>query len=125
MSTSATTSRAAALHALRPDLDDQVARTAAWSRAALDAGLLELPCRGAARPAPTWWWGPSRSTTGPRTRRTSRRGGAPATTSATGTVMCTSAHRRVVRTGTIPVVTSARLRPRAAGGFADHLAGLA
>ncbi len=35
------------------------------------------------------------------------------------------AHRRVVRTGTIPVLTSARLRSRAAGGFADHLAGLA
>jgi hypothetical protein len=34
-------------------------------------------------------------------------------------------HRRVVRTGTIPVVTSARLRSRANGGFADHLAGLA
>ena len=34
-------------------------------------------------------------------------------------------HRRVVRTGTIPVLTSARLRSRAAGGFADHLAGLA
>ena len=35
------------------------------------------------------------------------------------------AHRRVVRTGTIPVLTSARLRSRAIGGFADHLAGLA
>lgn len=37
------------------------------------------------------------------------------------------AHRRVVRTGTIPVITSARprSRSRAAGGFADHLAGLA
>jgi glycosyltransferase involved in cell wall biosynthesis len=34
-------------------------------------------------------------------------------------------HRRVVSTGTIPVVTSARLRSRAGGGFADHLAGLA
>jgi glycosyltransferase involved in cell wall biosynthesis len=34
-------------------------------------------------------------------------------------------HRKVVRTGTIPVVTSARLRSRAGGGFADHLAGLA
>jgi glycosyltransferase involved in cell wall biosynthesis len=35
------------------------------------------------------------------------------------------AHRRVVRTGGIPVVTSARLRSRAGGGFGDHLAGLA
>ena len=33
-------------------------------------------------------------------------------------------HRRVVRSGTIPVVTSARLRSRTGGGFADHLAGL-
>lgn len=35
------------------------------------------------------------------------------------------AHRRVVRTGAIPVVTSARLRSRTGGGFADHLASLA
>jgi glycosyltransferase involved in cell wall biosynthesis len=35
------------------------------------------------------------------------------------------AHRRVLRTGAIPVVTSARPRSRAGGGFADHLAGLA
>lgn len=34
-------------------------------------------------------------------------------------------HRRVVRTGAIPVVTSARRRARARGGFADHLLGLA
>jgi glycosyltransferase involved in cell wall biosynthesis len=34
-------------------------------------------------------------------------------------------HRRVVRTGGVPVVTSARARSRASGGFADHLAGLA
>ena len=44
-----TTSRAVALQALRPDLDDPVARTAAWARAALDEGLLDLPlpARGA------------------------------------------------------------------------------
>jgi hypothetical protein len=41
-----TTSRAAALHALRPDLDDPVAGTAAWARAALDEGLLDLPLPG-------------------------------------------------------------------------------
>jgi glycosyltransferase involved in cell wall biosynthesis len=35
------------------------------------------------------------------------------------------AHRRVLRTGAIPVLTSARPRSRAGGGFADHLAGLA
>ncbi len=35
------------------------------------------------------------------------------------------AHRRVVRTGAIPVLTSARMLSRAGGGFADHLAGLA
>lgn len=35
------------------------------------------------------------------------------------------AHRRVVRTGAIPVVTSSRHRPRASGGFGDHLLGLA
>jgi len=34
------------------------------------------------------------------------------------------AHRRVVRTGGEPVVTSARNRGRAPGGFASHLAGL-
>ena len=34
------------------------------------------------------------------------------------------AHRRVVRTGGEPVVTSARNRGRAPGGFAGHLAGL-
>jgi glycosyltransferase involved in cell wall biosynthesis len=34
-------------------------------------------------------------------------------------------HRRVVRTGSVPVVTSARQRSRATGGFADHLANLA
>jgi alkylation response protein AidB-like acyl-CoA dehydrogenase len=44
-----TTSRAVALQALRPDLDDPVARTAGWARAALDEGLLDLPlpARGA------------------------------------------------------------------------------
>ena len=31
---------------LRPDLDDPVARTAAWARAALDDGLLDLPLPG-------------------------------------------------------------------------------
>jgi len=36
-----------------------------------------------------------------------------------------TAHRRVVRTASIPVVTSARVRSRAPGGFADHLARLA
>ena len=36
-----------------------------------------------------------------------------------------TAHRRVVRTAAIPVVTSARLRSRAPGGFAAHLARLA
>ena len=36
-----------------------------------------------------------------------------------------TAHRRVVRTASIPVVTSARLRSRAPGGFAEHLARLA
>jgi hypothetical protein len=35
------------------------------------------------------------------------------------------AHRPVVRTGAIPVVTSARTAGRAGGGFADFLAGLA
>lgn len=35
------------------------------------------------------------------------------------------AHRPVVRTGAIPVLTSARRRGRAGGGFADHLADLA
>jgi hypothetical protein len=30
-------------------------------------------------------------------------------------------HRRVVRSGAIPVLTSARLRPRAPGGFGHHL----
>jgi glycosyltransferase involved in cell wall biosynthesis len=34
------------------------------------------------------------------------------------------AHRPVVRTGAIPVLTSARRGGRASGGFADHLAGL-
>jgi glycosyltransferase involved in cell wall biosynthesis len=34
-------------------------------------------------------------------------------------------HRRVVRTGSVPVITSARARSRASGGFADHLATLA
>lgn len=34
-------------------------------------------------------------------------------------------HRRVVRTGAHPVLTSARLRSRTRGGFADHLAELA
>ena len=34
-------------------------------------------------------------------------------------------HRRVVRTGAIPVVTSARRRARATGGFGDHLLDLA
>lgn len=34
------------------------------------------------------------------------------------------AHRQVVRTGGIPVVTSARHRSRLRGGFADHLAQL-
>lgn len=35
------------------------------------------------------------------------------------------AHRTVVRTGAIPVLTSARVTARARGGFADHLAELA
>jgi hypothetical protein len=35
------------------------------------------------------------------------------------------AHRPVVRTGAIPVLTSARTAGRASGGFADFLAGLA
>jgi len=35
------------------------------------------------------------------------------------------AHRRVLRTGAIPVLTSARPQSRADGGFANHLAGLA
>jgi glycosyltransferase involved in cell wall biosynthesis len=34
-------------------------------------------------------------------------------------------HRRVVRSGAVPVLTSGRTRPRAAGGFGDHLAALA
>lgn len=34
------------------------------------------------------------------------------------------AHHRVVRTGSIPVVTSARPTGRLAGGFADHVAAL-
>lgn len=34
-------------------------------------------------------------------------------------------HRRVARTGGVPVMTSARPRSRTAGGFADHLAELA
>lgn len=34
------------------------------------------------------------------------------------------AHRRVVRTGAIPVLTSARAHARARGGFADHLRSL-
>ena len=46
MSATTTSTRAAALLALRPDLDDPVARTAAWARAALDAGLLDLPLPG-------------------------------------------------------------------------------
>ena len=40
------TSRDATLLDLRPDLDDPVARTAAWAAAALDAGLLDLPLPG-------------------------------------------------------------------------------
>jgi glycosyltransferase involved in cell wall biosynthesis len=35
------------------------------------------------------------------------------------------AHRRVIRTATLPVVTSSRLDPRAAGGFGDALRDLA
>jgi glycosyltransferase involved in cell wall biosynthesis len=34
-------------------------------------------------------------------------------------------HRRVVRSGAAPVLTSARVRPRAPGGFGDHLLALA
>jgi glycosyltransferase involved in cell wall biosynthesis len=34
-------------------------------------------------------------------------------------------HRRVVRSGAVPVLTSARVRPRAPGGFGAHLAALA
>lgn len=34
-------------------------------------------------------------------------------------------HKRVVRTATLPVVTSARHDPRASGGFGDHLRDLA
>ena len=34
-------------------------------------------------------------------------------------------HRRVVRSGALPVLTSARVRTRAPGGFGDHLAALA
>lgn len=49
MSAPTTTSRAAALRALRPDLHDPVTRTAAWARAALDAGLLDLPLPGRGR----------------------------------------------------------------------------
>jgi glycosyltransferase involved in cell wall biosynthesis len=41
------------------------------------------------------------------------------------TLVASLAHRRVVRTGAIPVLTSARPRSRTGGGFADHLAGLA
>jgi glycosyltransferase involved in cell wall biosynthesis len=33
-------------------------------------------------------------------------------------------HRRVVRSGAVPVLTSARVRPRAPGGFGDHLLAL-
>ena len=40
------TVRAAALRDLRPDLADPVERTARWARAALDAGLLDLPLPG-------------------------------------------------------------------------------
>ena len=40
------TVRAAALRDLRPELADPVARTALWARAALDAGLLDLPLPG-------------------------------------------------------------------------------
>src|SRR4029078_4348776 len=40
------TVRAAALRDLRPELADPVERTALWARAALDAGLLDLPLPG-------------------------------------------------------------------------------
>ena len=40
------------------------------------------------------------------------------------TLVALLAHRRVARTASIPVLTSARRSGRASGGFADHIAGL-